>query len=751
MSARNASGIKIKFRRQDDGTYLAIDLVSPSPTAIARVPRHGTAKFVRADRDPNPNVVATTFTHRGDNVTLKIRPKDGRFVIDVPAILGDTNHRKEIAFGRTNNCGLNPNFLLFLKNQLQTLVKRWKTLRTAQVWMQEITKRRQWRDTVVMKWCNKKSKGTRSEARQLEQVEQVDNTAVIPLPKPVLSKKPTPNAVFITTPGFPMPGRQHLMVSTQHTKSKSLKKPVVVVWVPQVLCARGVTRGRRVHMGNQFGADEEWQQYVVEYMQANARKWKNIKQARGWLSKHLPTFRTLVNLGWEHHLRENHGKKRVWRIAPSKLPICQEYIDAKHFSKDSEIGDGLWTEESGRHHIYYQGHPNWTRIADKSKETLTKQEGDYQVRADPTNEDLVEIPTKDAFTCCTLADAFMVNLLQDKYNPTHENRVIPGDELGRMYLHCRRDMGGRPGKPVEASADYHYELSREDKTRPDNSSRDPLQPAPEPPAPEPPIDRSGFWNGPEKISSDAHSFLLALSLTTAEFDTSNNDGPDEGFGDEPYAAVEGPTKTEAWHWLKPYFLSALPPYFKGKVNLTPHRMRFSLNRIEGGLGRHYDFAMHDQPDYDDPDDVLTEPGLSFIVHIGEGLKDLVQLEFTDARRTYDLYPTDNYMFPGYLVAHKTLRPPIGSGKYGSGKPRYSLVIFTKIFKKYRHEVTAFLREQLRFKTNPHVRVESPPRKKKRPPQPQPSTTPKKKGRRRKQYIPNQQEKFGQLVLASSLL
>ena len=120
--------------------------------------------------------------------------------------------------------------------------------------------------------------------------------------------------------------------------------------------------------------------------------------------------------------------------------------------------------------IFYQGHPEWTRIVNKSTETLTDQEGAYMVRADPTDKNIVEIPTTDCFSVSTIMDAFMVNLVLDKDNPTHENRTLPGDEMGRMYLHCRRDMGGRPGKPIEVSVDYHYELSRVDKTRRNNSS-----------------------------------------------------------------------------------------------------------------------------------------------------------------------------------------------------------------------------------------------------------------------------------------
>ena len=100
-------------------------------------PRHGTARYVRADRKPNPNVVVTSFKHKGNYLTIKIRArKDGKYQIDFPAVLGDSKSRKAITFGSKPPFGLNPKFLQFLMFQLETLVSSWKTFKTAKDWVQ---------------------------------------------------------------------------------------------------------------------------------------------------------------------------------------------------------------------------------------------------------------------------------------------------------------------------------------------------------------------------------------------------------------------------------------------------------------------------------------------------------------------------------------------------------------------------------------------------------------------------------------
>ena len=138
--------------------------------------RHGTARYVRADRNPNPNVVATSFKHKDNYLTIKIRArKDGKYQIDFPAVLGDTKSRKAITFGSKHPFGLNPNFLQFLKSQLEILVSSWKTFKAAKDWVTSkvqkngISKRMQWRNRRIKTWNTFEYKNTRSSTRQRTQ------------------------------------------------------------------------------------------------------------------------------------------------------------------------------------------------------------------------------------------------------------------------------------------------------------------------------------------------------------------------------------------------------------------------------------------------------------------------------------------------------------------------------------------------------------------------------------------------------
>ena len=180
----------------------------------------------------------------------------------------------------------------------------------------------------------------------------------------------------------------------------------------------------------------------------------------------------------------------------------------------------------------------------------------------------------------------------------------------------QRPHGGKTGSPVEATVDYHYELSKDSPTRP-VSDADPL--AVTVAAASTPTDDmcNGYWKG-ARISDDLHAFLLGVCehIPEEDYETSNTAGRDAGFGDEPYAAVTGQTKKQVWERIKPHFWSVCPPFLKGKVNRNMDRMRFSVNRIEGGLGRHYDHCVLNQPFFEDPEAVLTQPGVSFSIHVG---------------------------------------------------------------------------------------------------------------------------------------
>jgi len=447
-------------------------------------PRHGTARYVRADRKPNP---VTSFNHKGNYLTIKIRArKDGKYQIDFPAVLGDSKSRKAITFGSKPPFGLNPKFLQFLMFQLETLVSSWKTFKTAKDWVtakvqkKGISKRIKWRNGRIKKWSTFRYKNTRSSSSTSQHPPKPRRVKPIVMAVPPLKKV---GDIVIAMPGIShfddMARGCRLKVTTVIPNRGSKHKPRVTVWVPKVFCDPENKQGYRVSMGTNYGASEEWQKYVAEYLQVNARKWNTIGQAKSWLSKKMPQFKRLLNLGYDHHLRENEGRDRVWRIGPSKVPVCQDYIDKEHFPKDCKVGNGLWTEKSGFFDIHYGIETEWTRTTDKSHETLTDQEGAYMVMADPLIPNMIHIPTQEAFDYNTIADAFMVNLVLEKNKPTHIN--VYDSLKGRAYLKCIRKMNGQPGKPVEASVDYQYPKSLYSKTHLTKTSYDPLKKKKRPP------------------------------------------------------------------------------------------------------------------------------------------------------------------------------------------------------------------------------------------------------------------------------
>ena len=392
------------------------------PRHVKRIPRHGTATYVRSDRNPNPNVVATSFKHKGNNLTLKVRARraDNKYQIEIPAILCDSKSRKSITFGTKFPFGLNPRFLQFLMSQLQILVSSWKTFKAAKDWVggnvrekngrKLVSKRMKWRNKQVRMWGKYKRRPTRNCTRGTRKRPRVECVEHIVM---VVSPHKKVDDIVIEMPGisnFDNMGRGcRLKVTTVVPKRGSKNNPRVTVWVPKVLCGPAVKQGYRVSMGTNYGASEEWQKFVAEYLQVNAREWKTISQGKTWVSKRMAMFKRLLNLGYEHHLRQNKGEKRVWFVAPSELPRCQTYMDTGRFESDCEVGNGLWTKESGKIDIYFGEETEWTRKVDRSKTKLTRQEEKYMVRADPGNENIVLIPTKEAFACKTIADGFMVN------------------------------------------------------------------------------------------------------------------------------------------------------------------------------------------------------------------------------------------------------------------------------------------------------------------------------------------------------
>ena len=93
--------------------------------------------------------------------------------------------------------------------------------------------------------------------------------------------------------------------------------------------------------------------------------------------------------------------------------------------------------------------------------------------------------------------------------------------------------------------------------------------------------------------------------------------------------------------------------------------------INEGLQWHHDFVLGKQPDQ-----TLTMPGITFVVHLGEYPDDLVYIEYEhDLTKRTVCRPQTAYVFPGYCIRHRSVREFSLTKDPRAQTPRYSLVIF----------------------------------------------------------------------------
>ena len=92
------------------------------------------------------------------------------------------------------------------------------------------------------------------------------------------------------------------------------------------------------------------------------------------------------------------------------------------------------------------------------------------------------------------------------------------------------------------------------------------------------------------------------------------------------------------------------------LRVCAHRLnisdtRFSCNLINEGLLWHHDFVIPDQPDQ-----ALTRPGITLVIHLGENSSDIVFVDLEcDLHTRYPCRPGTVYVFPGYALRHRTVR------------------------------------------------------------------------------------------------
>ena len=119
--------------------------------------------------------------------------------------------------------------------------------------------------------------------------------------------------------------------------------------------------------------------------------------------------------------------------------------------------------------------------------------------------------------------------------------------------------------------------------------------------------------------------------------------------------------------------------------------RMSVNQISKGLVWHHDFVLKNQPD-----DCLTSPGMTFVIHLGKDDEDVVYIEYKhDLSRRTVCTPGTAYVFPGGCFKHRTVREYniTSNHKVLDLTDRFSLVTFLNFNKAKAREMDIELHEQ----------------------------------------------------------
>ena len=137
--------------------------------------------------------------------------------------------------------------------------------------------------------------------------------------------------------------------------------------------------------------------------------------------------------------------------------------------------------------------------------------------------------------------------------------------------------------------------------------------------------------------------------------------------------------------LKKYFDQLCWSKYRKHLEIS----RMSVNQISKGLVWHHDFVLQNQPD-----DCLTSPGMTFVIHLGKDHEDVVYVEFKhDLSRRTVCTPGTAYVFPGGCFKHRTVREYNITSNHKVLTDRFSLVTFLNFKRAKSREMDIELHEQ----------------------------------------------------------
>ena len=434
MLATISAGVEAEIEpvSKPAAVYNAAGLILPSATPTAKLTWEAETNF--------------TGRHKESQLKLRIRPKDNRFAVVIPAKAANSKRRTEIGFSMTQPEGLSYSFGEYIYCQLRSVVTKWKTLSQARKW---VAKKSQWRDRVRQQWQLKSERRTRlSTKRRLGMVDTTQFSSRLTTYKP--KRKSTVSILVPCLASKTIAVRLYERKGSK-TKRGEFRKPQLMVWLPRKL----IPHSKEFSMGVKFGINKIWKMYVTEYLGYVVSKWRTIDLTRKWYSEYRYKFVEFLNSLYAE--RQFSVIPRPWRLAPSTIPFAEkndEYIREGYFPKQAARGKGygVYLTRSGKHTLSLS--TKHTRIAvrvSKNAATFSEDQKYYLVAGgnDEQGNKMVWVPTVDAIGCGVMPEGFLVGCSQTEDDATHD-LVVNRD--GTANLVGKDDFG----TDVEACFDYSY-------------------------------------------------------------------------------------------------------------------------------------------------------------------------------------------------------------------------------------------------------------------------------------------------------
>ena len=366
-------------------------------------------------------------------LAIRLGKKSGRFTFFIPSKGSNTKGRSQIGFGKSAQEGLRRAFGEFLRDRMQTAIRKWKNVDQMRAWMDH---KEGWRDTVRQQWSSKIKWTARTRKRSRSALE-----LITPSVTPTLSLLTyTPRSGQTTSIPVLLPefdGVRTPSISVRAQAKTGRYKPFISVWIPAALIQGDRKKGVEMHMGVARGISSGWQQYVVEYLRYVVSKWSSLKHAYSWCKNKRLFVRQLNVL---YLMEGHHVTDRQWRLGKSKIEPDAEYIREGYFpqSARTNTGYGLFCAKDGAKITfkYSSKKKSMSVLVDKRRQKLMGEQKYYQAKGCPDDPKchIVWVPPVLALRCGVLMPSYIMQ--HRKKNPTHEY-VVHSREHSEL-VPCRR-------------------------------------------------------------------------------------------------------------------------------------------------------------------------------------------------------------------------------------------------------------------------------------------------------------------------